>query len=704
MSLRRCCAVVALAALAVPAHAQIVLDGTLGTSGALVGPAYSIPDTLGQLRGGNLFHSFSAFNINTGQSATFSGPAGTANVISRVTGNSASHIDGLLRSSIAGANFWFINPHGIAFGPNAQLNVGGSFHASTASYLKLGSSGRFDAVKPSASNLTIDNPSAFGFLGTPAPITVDRSHLRVPIGSTLSLVGGDVSITGGGTPIPLVACGGCTLYAPTGRINVASVASPGEVIPGGSSLSATSANLGTIAMRNAVIATDAPAAAAGPIFIRGGQLSLDASILSTLNQRPGTGSDLSIDLDGDFAMTGSVVRSSAIRGGDAGDTMVRAASLTMMGGSIIETSSIDLQLGVGGRAGSTTIDAIGDVTLSGGSTITSISFFGPAAGELRIRAADLSLSEGARLNASTFGDGAAGRVVLDVGNLSLSSGGNVLAGTLFDSRVAPGSGNGGDIVVNASGGVDITGMGSGLFSVTETFGSGGTIAVNAAGVHVGSGGRISTASSDPNGFGAVGNAGSIDITAAHSIVLDNDGAITTESLTAGGGIVNLHAQDALALANSRITTSVADGTGNGGDINIDPVFVTLNSSQIIARAVGGDGGDITIVTQFLIMSPDSIIDASSRFGLSGRVLVTGPQVDLGSRLGVLTSAYVDPASRLRDSCASRAGAGNSFVGVGRGGLPASPQGAAFAGYLPAPARQAGLALPADPARLCPAAS
>ncbi len=692
LSVRRLCVALALAVPALPAPAQVVLDGTMGAKGALSGPAYSIPASLGTQVGGNLFHSFTSFNLTSLQSATFSGPAGIGNVVTRVTGNAPSSIDGLLSCSIAGANFWFINPHGIAFGPNARLNVGGSFHASTASYLKLGSSGRFDAANPSASVLTVDAPSAFGFLGTPAPLTMS-GRLAVPVGETLSLVGGPLTLSG--------STSFARLDAPGGRINLAAVSAPGEVTlgAGGIGMAASSA---LITLSAAIVSTENLNAAAGPIFIRGGQLTMDTAALTTKNQTPGPGSDIDIALDGDFAMTGSLVRTSASRGGDAGDLTLRAANVSLAGGSIIETSSLDIANVLGGRAGSVNIDATGNVSLSGSdTTITSISFFGPAAGEVHVRADSLSLSDGARINVATFGDGPAGKVVLEVGDLSLTSGGNVLAGTLFDSRVVPGSGAGGDIVVNAGGGVTISGAGSGLFSVTETSGSGGTINITADGVRVADGGRISTASVDPTGGGAViGNAGSINITAAHSIVLENDGAITTESGTAGGGIINLHAHDAVALTSSRITTSVADGSGNGGDINIDPVFVSLNSSQIIARAVGGNGGDITIVTQFLLMSPDSVIDASSQFGLSGRVLVTAPQLDVASRLGVLNSAYVDPAARLRDSCAARAGAGNSLVGVGRGGLPDSPQAAAFAGYLPVAMPQLGLALPAAATRLC----
>src|SRR5687767_12954139 len=101
LTIARICGAAALV-LALPAHSQVVLDGTLGPSGALSGPNYSIPHTLGQQVGGNLFHSFSSFNLTSTQSATFSGLAGTSNIVSRVTGGSFSSINGQLNSTIAG--------------------------------------------------------------------------------------------------------------------------------------------------------------------------------------------------------------------------------------------------------------------------------------------------------------------------------------------------------------------------------------------------------------------------------------------------------------------------------------------------------------------------------------------------------------------------------------------------------------------------
>ena len=65
----------------------------LGTTQTLTGPDYDITETLGTKSGNNLFHSFETFNINTGESATFSGNAAIDTIISRVTGGEVSNIN-----------------------------------------------------------------------------------------------------------------------------------------------------------------------------------------------------------------------------------------------------------------------------------------------------------------------------------------------------------------------------------------------------------------------------------------------------------------------------------------------------------------------------------------------------------------------------------------------------------------------------------
>ncbi len=157
-----------------PAHAVVTLDGTLGPPDTLTGPDYAIPDSVGQMRGNNLFHSFGQFRLTNMESAPFSGVPDVQNVIARVAGGDVSSIDGRI-SQIQGAKFYLINPSGVVFGPNASLDVSGSFHASTADYLRLADDGIFHASSPGGSRLMAAPPAAFGFLTRP------EWTLKIPI-------------------------------------------------------------------------------------------------------------------------------------------------------------------------------------------------------------------------------------------------------------------------------------------------------------------------------------------------------------------------------------------------------------------------------------------------------------------------------------------------------------------------------------------
>src|SRR3954468_6502449 len=183
-----------------PVHAQIVTDGSVGPKVSLSGSQVDIGADLGTRRGDNLFHSFERFGIVPGQTVTFRGSDTIKNVISRVTGGAVSNIDGTLASKVGQADLYFVNPAGIMFGPNAQLDVPGSFHVSTAHELRFADGTRFSALDKTGSGLTVAAPEAFGFLDRPpGRIAVDQSQLQLKPGKTLSLVGGDLTIDGGQT-------------------------------------------------------------------------------------------------------------------------------------------------------------------------------------------------------------------------------------------------------------------------------------------------------------------------------------------------------------------------------------------------------------------------------------------------------------------------------------------------------------------------
>jgi large exoprotein involved in heme utilization and adhesion len=66
-----------------------VADDTLGAESSVVTPTSPQADRIdgGAIRGANLFHSFSQFNIGEGREAYFANPSGIENILSRVTGS-----------------------------------------------------------------------------------------------------------------------------------------------------------------------------------------------------------------------------------------------------------------------------------------------------------------------------------------------------------------------------------------------------------------------------------------------------------------------------------------------------------------------------------------------------------------------------------------------------------------------------------------
>lgn len=155
-------------------------DGTLGTAMTRHGNVYDLTGGTRPGNGPNLFHSFDRFSVGTNDTARFSGPTGIENILSRVTGGQQSIIDGRLQSTIPGANLYLLNPRGVLFGPNASLDLRGSFHVSTADFLRFADGAQFSAQVGEKSTLTVAPPAAFGFLGnTPAAISIQRSVLTV---------------------------------------------------------------------------------------------------------------------------------------------------------------------------------------------------------------------------------------------------------------------------------------------------------------------------------------------------------------------------------------------------------------------------------------------------------------------------------------------------------------------------------------------
>ena len=600
---------ITLLIIALPTTAQITTDGTLGTSINLSGPNFQIGANLGQQHGPNLFHSFRDFNLSSHESATFSGPNSVQNILSRVTGGNPSHIDGLLRSTIPNADVYFLNPYGIMIGPNARLDVQGSFHASTADYLRLQDGGRFDARLPNDSLLTVAPIEAFGFLTeTPAPITLQSSQLFVPTGKTLSLIGGELLMKGdfpSDDPFETFHPDYTSkLFSEFGRINLASLASRGEVIPTQSSLVMNAQKAGNITVHNTWIGVSGDGA--GDLFIRGGYVELKNS-----------------ELEGD-----SVDK-------DSGIINIQVEQLKLQGSEIAtDTHGI-------GQGGQIIIKATETLTLSvqHDNGFPSFIFSGTEGqfdsagegGQIDIEARQIVLSDGARISSFSQGPGHSGSIVIKASESLIIS--STLSGTFQPDpfghfkHTEPQEGN--------------TGI-SGLFSHSTS------AELNA------------------------GNAGSISVQAERLHLFDHS-LITASAKNAGGGNISLTTPNVLYLREGRITTSVTSGKGNGGNITLgNPLFVILDNSQIRATADEGRGGNIRIQSDQLIASPDSLVSASSRLGLDGNVQIESPTVNLDDFLVMLPGGYIEASGQLPAPCATTRVAKNRFVVKRIAGSPPSP--------------------------------
>ncbi len=894
------------------------LDGSMGTSGAFSGN-FTVPDTVGQTVGANLLHSFSDFSINAGESATFTGPVEIDNVVSRVSGNSPSTFNGPLFSAIPSANFYFLNPNGVLFKEGAQINVDGSFYATTSDFVRLGQDGIFYADLAAQSVLTSSPPSAFGFLDSnPGQIALEGTHLvrffslNQPDGATLSLVGGDITLEqaapGTQTLLGTANSAGSYIGSAGNRVEIVSVASAGEALPGSGDYDLSSFDtLGDIEISggSVVDATD--------VYIRGGQLLMQDSVIAAgfftvaALAPPPSGGRIDVGMSGAIDVTGNTPLELEINHPDFGPFVVFKpdgglyySGITAFAGSPVpgpppaNVAAIDVTAGdidftgfagviterfgpggasdisisadtvafrngapianinyYDGAGGSITVNADqvvldGEGDPSGFSGITSASFVSPVfgnpdipppfdpanpeltfadAGSVTVNATGpggLTVRGGASINGEsrTFGRGAditinASDIFLardgmpfgsiasqsayagDAGNIQIQATGDIRMQEGFEiSGSTAGTGAGGTVSVSASNVIDISGENSGIASATvepppavedslaqlfgvpdfatlvglltdfglvgpdadmfdvlgalqiigfinlgdpePSAGDAGAVSVAAATLSMSGLGRI-TSSTTADGTGGPininvgslaladgaeirsrsglvsvitgeldvgsGNGGDIAVTASNDVTMESgssisarslgtglagdiainagnrldmsgDSSISTQATVSDGGNIGVNATERVYLNQAQITTSVESGLGGGGNIDVDPDFVVLNQSNILANAFGGPGGNITIVAGNFITTPDSTIDASSALGLDGTVNISSPDQEVAEDLAVLPANYLDVTGLISERCGTTVGA-SSLVDAGAGGLAIDPD-----GYLP----------------------
>ena len=619
---------------------------------------HNVTAAMGAVHGNNLFQSFSQFNLVAGDVATFSGPANIKNILSRVTGGGPSSIDGTIRSDIVGANFFFINPSGVIFGPNAVLDVSGSFAASTANYLKLADGAKFvAALDADDSGLSSAPVSAFGFLGnSSASVSVQQNASSVPLavadGNTLSLVGGDISINSSGLdsasmPLP-------SLKAAAGRINLVSVNSAGEVPVDPLSLTPAQFNTafpvqGQITLQNGAL-VDASGDGGGRIVIRGGNLMVDSSSIqaNTLGVTDGQGIDIAVPGELDLSNGGQITSLSTAGLGAGGNINVTAGSIVLDGGGLVDangypstqisTATGDLFAGGGTAKGGDIVINTGSLQMENSAQISSASFGAGDAGRIDITASSITLdalsTTVVQISANTqqiSSGGNAGDIVIHTGSLDINNGAEVVA-------QSNGSGNAGHIDIT-SGMVNMVNYGV-ISAATFGTGDGGSIDLTADSVLVDSSyiQAVTTFIADDP---ALGKGGNVSINAG-SIDVRNGGFITVYTLGSGtSGNIQITADSVdLDSAGSISTTTYATGAGGGIEMTIGNLTLANGSSIGAATYSSGSAGVIGISARGINISSGATITASTYdVGSGGDVQITAGSVDLDSAGSISTTSY-----------------------------------------------------------------
>ncbi|QDL08499.1 hypothetical protein DP114_11860 [Brasilonema sennae CENA114] len=547
---------------------QVTPDGTVSTTVTTPdGRNFTIND--GTRREGNLFHSFKEFSVPTGGSANFNNAADVQNIIGRVTGGSVSNIDGLIRT-VGKANLFLLNPAGIIFGPNASLNIGGSFFGTTANSFLFDNNFEFSATNPQAPPLlTINVPIGLGFRNNPQPIRVQGSGqsegtdgatrsfsnptLAVNPGKTLALVGGNVSLEGG------------VLNASGGQVLLGGLAAEGTV---GLNFTDNNFNFPTNVAR-------------ADVFLGKGNGidDLGAGINVITNDQTGgsiTINARNIDISNESLLTAGIAANSGTVNTIAGDIRLNAT-----GDIKINQSRIENNVNQGSRA--------------------------LRSGNIDITASTLSLTEGAQLSGSTYGQGNGGNITISASDTVSFSGVNPINGNptaAFSNVNAGGIGNGGEINITA-GSLELTNGGQlNAFvrgaSGTTAGGNGnaGNVKLNIRNgitiAGVSNEGLRSSINSDVES-GAQGNGGNIELQARSVSVTDGAQLSASTSGQGNGGNITINASDTVSLA--------GDGTLVISDVN-----------KVDTEQLKRQGGDIIITTGTLSVTDGAQLSAST-YGL-----------------------------------------------------------------------------------------
>lgn len=632
-----------------PTLAQVTSDGTLSTT---IHSSDNLNFVIlqGDQAETNLFHSFEQFSIPTNGSVHFKNPIHVQNIISRVTGPGGSDIDGLIQAN-GTANVFLLNPNGFLFGPNARLDIGGSFLATTAERYVFDDDVTFSASNLQSSLLSIHTPIGLQMGQTSEAIELQgpghqlfQTNTVAPIQNNATSITGLEVLSGQSLVLigNLVQLDGAVLTAPGGHIEL------GSLKEGRIELNTTNpqhAGIWTFNYDKAVFNdiqlsnlafVDVSNSHAGSVNIEADNVALTRGSAVLSQTSSGLGGDINIQAHDSILINGftpdeqfrTLLSAETMGRGQGGTVFITTPTLRIRNGGRLGTSTFG-----SGQAGNVDILAENKVQVAGVSPFL-VPLFG---------------SEVSTIQATTIGGtGNAGDINIQTQNLSVQDGALIASTTLL------GSGNSGDIMIQADS-IRLTGnntqiTGSGISSATLSNGNAGTVTVNTRLLQIQDGTIIDSSSiSDGNAGNLIINASErIRITGAIPSPLDADDVLRSQissevveidgaslgilnlddSLDGNAGTILIQTPD-LQISNGAVISLISEGTGNSGKLNVMTETLELSSQgAIAATTTTGNGGNIDINTNHLILDNGLINASTTTSGSGGNIAIQAQDIVL----------------------------------------------------------------------------
>jgi filamentous hemagglutinin family protein len=616
-----------------PSNRVPIADSTLGTT--VIRNADNFAITGGLSRGQNTFHSFQDFSVPTNGAATFANPVGNQSIITRVTGNLFSDINGTINTQ--GANFLLINPNGVVFGPGTQLNVGRVFAASTANgvdlvdgagrTLSFGTNTSGDGALLSIDPKVIFNVSRLNLGGGTGEINNFGTLETNNQGQYIGLVGGNINVNGGRI-----------LSRRGGRVELGGLSAVGFV---------------GVGIEDTNLRLSFPA----------GVDRANVSIInkSNINTAGIGGADINISAKNIEVLGGSIVASGTASGMiAAGNVVINATENVRIGGN----NSFVANVGLSGKGGNVLINTGSLVVEDGAIVGTNTSGKGDAGNVTIFSRGQTSVSSNAGINStvSNGAEGNGGNITIDAESFSAQN--SFLVGTLTDSK-----GNSGDITIrtknatilsdsSVSSSVSATGIGKSgnifidagdlmldngrVLTFTSGQGNAGSITLSARNtITAVQGTTKSIISSDVN-VGAVGKGGDINLNAG-KISLTN--ALLDNRTTGKGdaGNIELIAKNEVFIDGRTVLASGVDagGVGNGGNINVKANILSINNSSFLTSAEGiGNAGNVSILADGNVSFANTRIFSDvgrGGVGQGGNISINGGTLSFTNKSSLFTS-------------------------------------------------------------------